>query len=156
VGTGTLEGAERPRCRRADAAGRLAEPEEIAGTVAFLASDDAGYFMGAGPEPEHRYSLSRCADIGEDRRPSIDLGARPGAVGNAGHGVRAICATACRRDTEAVYPIDGGTLSRSGAHTDRAVCGAASLVPGAANRAVAPVDQATTQARWWIRQLPTD
>jgi NAD(P)-dependent dehydrogenase (short-subunit alcohol dehydrogenase family) len=28
-------------------AGRLAEPEEIAGTVAFLASDDAGYFIGA-------------------------------------------------------------------------------------------------------------
>ena len=28
-------------------AGRLAEPEEIAGTVAFLASEDAGYFVGA-------------------------------------------------------------------------------------------------------------
>ena len=28
-------------------AGRLADPEEIAATVAFLASDDAGYFVGA-------------------------------------------------------------------------------------------------------------
>jgi 3-oxoacyl-[acyl-carrier protein] reductase len=28
-------------------AGRLADPDEIAGTVAFLASDDAGYFVGA-------------------------------------------------------------------------------------------------------------
>ena len=50
VGTGTLEG-EIDEQRRAIAAstpaGRLAEPEEIAGTVAFLASDDAGYFVGA-------------------------------------------------------------------------------------------------------------
>jgi hypothetical protein len=41
-------GALSPR----DAAGRLAAPEEIAGTVAFLASDDAGHLMGAGPEGE--------------------------------------------------------------------------------------------------------
>jgi hypothetical protein len=57
--------------------------------------------------------------------------------------LRASCATTCRRDTKAVYPIDGGTLSRSGANAVRAVRGAASLVPGAANRAVAPVDRAT-------------
>jgi 3-oxoacyl-[acyl-carrier protein] reductase len=50
VGTSTLQG-EINEQRRAIAAstpaGRLAEPEEIAGTVAFLASDDAGYFVGA-------------------------------------------------------------------------------------------------------------
>jgi len=50
VGTGTLQG-EITEQRRAIAAstpaGRLAEPQEIAGTVAFLASDDAGYFVGA-------------------------------------------------------------------------------------------------------------
>jgi 3-oxoacyl-[acyl-carrier protein] reductase len=50
VGTGTLEG-EISEQRRAIAAstpaGRLAEPEEVAATVAFLASDDAAYFVGA-------------------------------------------------------------------------------------------------------------
>jgi 3-oxoacyl-[acyl-carrier protein] reductase len=50
VGTGTLE-SEISEQRRAIAAstpaGRLAEPEEVAATVAFLASDDAGYFVGA-------------------------------------------------------------------------------------------------------------
>jgi 3-oxoacyl-[acyl-carrier protein] reductase len=50
VGTSTLQG-EINEQRRAIAAstpaGRLAEPEEIAATVAFLASDDAGYFVGA-------------------------------------------------------------------------------------------------------------
>jgi 3-oxoacyl-[acyl-carrier protein] reductase len=49
VGTETLEG-EISEQRRAIAAstpaGRLAEPQEIAATVAFLASDDAGYFVG--------------------------------------------------------------------------------------------------------------
>lgn len=50
VRTQTLQG-EVGEQRRAIAAstpaGRLANPEEIAGTVAFLASDDAGYFVGA-------------------------------------------------------------------------------------------------------------
>jgi 3-oxoacyl-[acyl-carrier protein] reductase len=50
VGTSTLQ-AEIDEQRRAIAAstpaGRLAEPEEIAATVAFLASEDAGYFVGA-------------------------------------------------------------------------------------------------------------
>ncbi len=50
VGTGTLEG-EINEQRRAIAAstpaGRLAEPKEVAATVAFLASDDAAYFVGA-------------------------------------------------------------------------------------------------------------
>jgi 3-oxoacyl-[acyl-carrier protein] reductase len=50
VGTGTLQGEisdERRAIAQSTPAGRLAEPEEIAGTVAFLASDDAGYFVGA-------------------------------------------------------------------------------------------------------------
>ena len=50
VGTETLEGeisAERRAIAASTPAGRLAEPHEIAGTVAFLASDDAGYFVGA-------------------------------------------------------------------------------------------------------------
>jgi 3-oxoacyl-[acyl-carrier protein] reductase len=50
VGTGTLEGeisADRRSVAARTPARRLAEPEEIAGTVAFLASDDAGYFSGA-------------------------------------------------------------------------------------------------------------
>jgi 3-oxoacyl-[acyl-carrier protein] reductase len=50
VGTETLEGeiGEQRRVIAASTpAGRLAEPDEIAGTVAFLASDDAGYFVGA-------------------------------------------------------------------------------------------------------------
>ena len=50
VGTATLQG-EISEQRRAIAAstpaGRLAEPDEVAATVAFLASDDAGYFVGA-------------------------------------------------------------------------------------------------------------
>jgi 3-oxoacyl-[acyl-carrier protein] reductase len=50
VGTTTLQ-AQLDDTRRAIAAGtpagRLADPDEIAGTVAFLASDDAGYFVGA-------------------------------------------------------------------------------------------------------------
>ena len=50
VGTETLQGeisAERRAIAASTPAGRLAEPHEIAGTVAFLASDDAGYFVGA-------------------------------------------------------------------------------------------------------------
>lgn len=50
VGTDTLEGEvseERRVIAASTPAGRLAEPDEIAGTVAFLASDDAGYFVGA-------------------------------------------------------------------------------------------------------------
>jgi 3-oxoacyl-[acyl-carrier protein] reductase len=50
VGTSTLEGeidAERRAVAARTPAGRLADPDEIAGTVAFLASDDAGYFVGA-------------------------------------------------------------------------------------------------------------
>ena len=50
VGTSTLQ-SQLNDTRRAIAAGtpagRLADPDEIAGTVAFLASDDAGYFVGA-------------------------------------------------------------------------------------------------------------
>jgi 3-oxoacyl-[acyl-carrier protein] reductase len=50
VETETLQGeiSEQRRALAASTpAGRLAEPDEIAGTVAFLASDDAGYFVGA-------------------------------------------------------------------------------------------------------------
>jgi 3-oxoacyl-[acyl-carrier protein] reductase len=50
VGTSTLQGEineERRAIAASTPAGRLAEPEEIAATVAFLASDDAGYFVGA-------------------------------------------------------------------------------------------------------------
>jgi 3-oxoacyl-[acyl-carrier protein] reductase len=49
VGTNTLQGEineERQALANSTPAGRLAEPEEIAATVAFLASDDASYFVG--------------------------------------------------------------------------------------------------------------
>ena len=49
VGTDTLQGEiteERQALAHSTPAGRLAEPEEIAATVAFLASDDASYFVG--------------------------------------------------------------------------------------------------------------
>ena len=53
-------------------AGRLARPEEIAATVAFLASDDAAYYVGAtlGPErrPRHRRLITRRACSIERRR----------------------------------------------------------------------------------------
>ena len=50
VGTSTLEGEiseQRAALARATPAGRLARPEEIAATVAFLASEDAAYYVGA-------------------------------------------------------------------------------------------------------------
>jgi 3-oxoacyl-[acyl-carrier protein] reductase len=50
VGTGTLQdeiSEERRAIAQSTPAGRLAEPDEIAATVAFLASHDAGYFVGA-------------------------------------------------------------------------------------------------------------
>jgi 3-oxoacyl-[acyl-carrier protein] reductase len=50
VGTSTLQGEiseERAAIAASTPAGRLADPDEIAATVAFLASDDAGYFVGA-------------------------------------------------------------------------------------------------------------
>ena len=50
VGTGTLEGEiseQRAALARSTPAGRLARPEEIAATVAFLVSDDAAYYIGA-------------------------------------------------------------------------------------------------------------
>ena len=49
VGTSTLQGEineERAAIAASTPAGRLADSEEIASTVAFLASDDAGYFVG--------------------------------------------------------------------------------------------------------------
>jgi 3-oxoacyl-[acyl-carrier protein] reductase len=50
VGTTTLRGEiseQRRQIAASTPAGRLADPEEIAGTVAFLVSEDAGYFVGA-------------------------------------------------------------------------------------------------------------
>jgi 3-oxoacyl-[acyl-carrier protein] reductase len=54
VGTETLQGHLEERRRAiaaATPAGRLGRPEEMAATVAFLASDDAGYFVGATLSP---------------------------------------------------------------------------------------------------------
>jgi 3-oxoacyl-[acyl-carrier protein] reductase len=54
VATETLQGQldERRRAIAAETpAGRLGRPEEMAATVAFLASDDAGYFVGATLSP---------------------------------------------------------------------------------------------------------
>jgi 3-oxoacyl-[acyl-carrier protein] reductase len=54
VGTETLQGHLDERRRAiaaATPAGRLGRPEEMAATVAFLASDDAGYFVGATLSP---------------------------------------------------------------------------------------------------------
>jgi 3-oxoacyl-[acyl-carrier protein] reductase len=50
VGTTTLQGEiseQRAAIARATPAGRLATPEEVAATVAFLASEDAAYYVGA-------------------------------------------------------------------------------------------------------------
>jgi 3-oxoacyl-[acyl-carrier protein] reductase len=50
VGTSTLQGEiseERRAIANSTPAGRLADPDEIAATVAFLASEDASYFVGA-------------------------------------------------------------------------------------------------------------
>jgi 3-oxoacyl-[acyl-carrier protein] reductase len=44
---GLQGGAVRASLRRRTPLGRFGRPEEIAGTVAFLASDDAGFFVGA-------------------------------------------------------------------------------------------------------------
>ena len=54
VDTSALKGQPRrepARDRGQTPAGRLARPEEIAATVAFLASDDATYFVGATLSP---------------------------------------------------------------------------------------------------------
>jgi 3-oxoacyl-[acyl-carrier protein] reductase len=54
VGTEALQGHLEQRRRAiaaATPAGRLGRPEEMAATVAFLASDDAGYFVGATLSP---------------------------------------------------------------------------------------------------------
>jgi len=50
VDTSTLKGEineQRAAIARSTPAGRLATPDEVAATVAFLASDDAGYYVGA-------------------------------------------------------------------------------------------------------------
>src|SRR5919198_421247 len=50
VGTSTLHDTldeSRRVVAASTPAGRLADPDEVAGTVAFLASEDAGYFVGA-------------------------------------------------------------------------------------------------------------
>jgi 3-oxoacyl-[acyl-carrier protein] reductase len=50
VGTQTLSdevGDNRAQIAKTTPAGRLAHPEEIAATVAFLASDESSYFIGA-------------------------------------------------------------------------------------------------------------
>ena len=50
VGTSTLQGEisdQRASIARSTPAGRLATPAEVAATVAFLASDDAAYYIGA-------------------------------------------------------------------------------------------------------------
>jgi 3-oxoacyl-[acyl-carrier protein] reductase len=54
VGTETLQGqldGRRRAIAAATPAGRLGRPEEMAATVAFLVSDDAGYFVGATLSP---------------------------------------------------------------------------------------------------------
>ena len=69
VDTSTLKGqldASRHVIAGQTPAGRLARPEEIAATVAFLASDDAAYYVGATLSPNG--GLVTAVDLIRSRR----------------------------------------------------------------------------------------